>query len=74
VPILVVQGDADRALPVDKTGKRIPAFLEDAGLVVITGGSHAIPWTHAEQVNSVLLQFIHAVPFSADRMAVGAHQ
>lgn len=72
MPILVVQGDADQALPIDKTGKRIPALLKDAELVVIAGGSHAIPWTHAEQVNSALLQFIHAAPFSIDRMAVGA--
>jgi non-heme chloroperoxidase len=70
VPILVVQGDADQALPIDKTGKRVPALLKDAELVVIKGGSHAIPWTHADQVNSGLLRFIHAD--SDDRMAVGA--
>ena len=60
VPILIVQGDADQALPIDKTGKRVPALLKEAELVVIKGGSHAIPWTHAAQVNSALLQFIHA--------------
>lgn len=59
VPILVVQGDADQALPIDKTGRRIPAFLKDAQLVEINGGSHGIPWTHAEQVNSALLEFMH---------------
>ena len=58
VPILVVQGDADQALPIDKTGRRIPAFLKDVELVEIKGGSHGIPWTHAEQVNSALLQFM----------------
>jgi hypothetical protein len=26
--------------------------------VVIAGGPHAIPWTHAEQVNHALLQFL----------------
>ena len=72
VPILVVQGDADQALPIDKTGRRIPALLKDAELVVISGGSHAIPWTHAEQVNNALLQFMDAAPFNTDRMAVGA--
>ena len=72
VPILVVQGDADQALPIDKTGKRVPALLKDADLVVIKGGSHAIPWTHAEQVNSALLQFIHAAAANTNRLAVGA--
>jgi len=26
--------------------------------VVIAGGPHAIAWTHAEQVNNALLQFM----------------
>lgn len=72
VPILVVQGDADQALPIDKTGKRVPALLKEAELVVIKGGSHAIPWTHSEQVNSALLQFIHTAAANTKRMAVGA--
>src|ERR1035438_5984745 len=29
VPILVVQGDADRVLPLDKTGQRPPALIKD---------------------------------------------
>jgi non-heme chloroperoxidase len=72
VPILVVQGDADQALPIDKTGRRVPALLKDAELVVIKGGPHAIPWTHAVQVNSALLQFIHAAGVDASPTAVGA--
>ena len=60
VPILVVQGDADQVLPFEATGKRLPALLDDAQLVVVGGGSHAIPWTHADQVNNALLQFIGA--------------
>jgi non-heme chloroperoxidase len=58
VPILVVQGDADQILPLDKTGKRLPGLIEDVQLVVIEGGPHAIPWTHADQVNTALLDFL----------------
>jgi non-heme chloroperoxidase len=58
VPMLVVQGDADRVLPIGKTGKRLPGLISDTKLVVIEGGPHAIPWTHAGQVNTVLLDFI----------------
>ncbi len=73
VPILVIQGDADQALPFDKTGKRVPPLLEGAELVVIKGGSHAIPWTYAEQVNSALLQFMQAAAVIGSRAAaVGA--
>jgi non-heme chloroperoxidase len=60
VPILVVQGDADMVLPIDKTGRRLPALIKDARLVVIEGGPHAIPWTHADQVNTALLDFIRS--------------
>ena len=58
VPILVIQGDADQVLPLDKTGRRLPALIKDAQLVVVEGGPHAIPWTHAAQVNTALLDFI----------------
>ena len=29
-------------------------------LVVVEGGPHAIAWTHAEQVNTALLDFIRS--------------
>jgi len=60
VPMLVLQGDADRVLPVDKTGRRLPGLLHDVQLVVIEGGPHAIPWTHAGQVNTALLDFLRS--------------
>jgi non-heme chloroperoxidase len=59
VPVLVVQGDADQVLPLDKTGARLPALIKDAQLVVVEGGPHAIPWTHAPQVNTALLTFLN---------------
>ena len=58
VPMLVVQGDADRVLPFDKTGKRLTGLIKDVKLVVIEGGPHAIAWTHADQVNRALYQFL----------------
>src|SRR6201991_2047000 len=60
VPILVVHGDADRVLPLDKTGERLPGVIADSKLVVIEGGPHAIPWTHADQVNTALLDFLRS--------------
>jgi non-heme chloroperoxidase len=58
VPILVIQGDDDQVLPFPKTGERLPGLIGDVQLVVIEGGPHAIPWTHADQVNAALLKFI----------------
>ena len=60
VPMLVLQGDADQVLPIDKTGKRLPDLVNDVKLVVIEGGPHAIPWTHAGQVNTALLDFVRS--------------
>jgi non-heme chloroperoxidase len=60
VPMLVVQGDADRILPYEKTGKRLPGLINDMELVTIEGGPHAIAWTHSLQVNRALLQFVGA--------------
>ena len=60
VPMLVIQGDADQVLPLDKTGQRLPGLIKDMDLVVIEGGPHAIPWTHAGQVNTALLDFIRS--------------
>ncbi len=60
VPVLVVQGDADQVLPLDKTGQRLPALIKDVQLVVVEGGPHAIPWTHAAQVNTALLDFLRS--------------
>src|SRR5271170_6859434 len=58
IPVMVIQGDADRILPFDKTGKRLPGLIADMELVVVAGGPHAIPWTHTDEVNAALLRFL----------------
>jgi pimeloyl-ACP methyl ester carboxylesterase len=58
VPMLVIQGDADRILPFPNTGSRLPGLIKEMQLVVIKGGPHAIAWTHTDQVNKALLDFL----------------
>jgi non-heme chloroperoxidase len=58
VPTLVVQGDADRILPYAATGKRLPGLISNLTHVVIEGGPHAVGWTHADEVNAALLDFL----------------
>ena len=60
VPVLVVHGTEDRILPFDATAARLPALLADVELVAIRGGPHNIVWTHPEEVNKALLDFIGA--------------
>jgi non-heme chloroperoxidase len=58
VPTLVIQGDADRILPITATGLRTAKLIKGARLLVVKDGPHCITWTHAEEVNSELLTFL----------------
>ena len=58
IRVMVIQGDADRILPFDKTGKRLSGLIADMELVVVADGPHAIPWPHTGEVNAALLRFL----------------
>jgi len=58
VPTLVVQGDADRILPIAASGLRTAKLIKGARLSVVKDGPHCITWTHAEEVNTELLSFL----------------
>ena len=58
VPTLVVHGTEDRILPIGATAERLPALIEDVRLVRVEGGPHHIAWTHPEEVNRPLLEFL----------------
>jgi non-heme chloroperoxidase len=60
VPTLVVHGDADRIVPLEVSGQRMPALVKGSRLAVIKGGSHGLNWTHAEELNQALLEFLSA--------------
>lgn len=57
IPCLVIQGNEDKILPYEFTGKVLAAELE-ARLKVISGGSHGIPWTHAEEICDEIIDFM----------------
>jgi pimeloyl-ACP methyl ester carboxylesterase len=66
VPVLVLHGTEDRILPFDSTAARLPALIADCTLVPVEGGPHNICWTHSDEVNRALLEFIVAkVPVAA---------
>ncbi len=58
VPALIVHGTADNILPVDATGRRFAKALPSARYVEIEGAPHGMLWTHAAEVNEVLLEFL----------------
>src|ERR1700683_1444499 len=55
VPTLVIQGDADRILPITATGLRTAKLIKGARHFIVKDGPHCITWTHAEEVNGALL-------------------
>ena len=60
VPVLVVHGTDDRILPFEATAARLPDLIDDIKLVAVEGGPHNIAWTHPDDVNEALLEFIGA--------------
>ena len=58
VPVLVVHGDADRIVPLAASAKRTHEAIKGSQLVVLEGAPHGLNWTHAEQLNRALLEFL----------------
>jgi non-heme chloroperoxidase len=58
VPTLVIHGDADRIVPIKASGEQTAKLVKGARLVAIKDGPHAVNWTHAEEVNAELVNFL----------------
>jgi non-heme chloroperoxidase len=60
VPTLVVHGTADRILPFASTAARLrdDQLIADLTFVEIPDGPHAIGWTHPDEVNRALIDFL----------------
>jgi non-heme chloroperoxidase len=58
IPTLVIHGDADRILPITASGRRTAQLIKGSRLVVVKDGPHCITWTHADEVNRELLDFL----------------
>jgi non-heme chloroperoxidase len=58
VPTFVIHGDADRIVPFAASGEQTAKLVKGARLHVVKEGPHAVAWTHAEEVNSELVNFL----------------
>jgi len=58
VPTLVIHGDADRILPITASGLRTAKLIKGSRLLVVKDGPHCITWTHADEVNGELVDFL----------------
>src|SRR5690606_6247708 len=60
LPTLILHGAKDNILPIDATGRRFHELVPDATYVEIEDAPHGLLWTHAEEVNQALLDFVKA--------------
>src|SRR2546430_3597759 len=58
VPTLVIHGEADRIVPLSAAGQKTAKLVKGARLVAIKDGPHCVLWTHAEEVNTELVNFL----------------
>jgi non-heme chloroperoxidase len=60
VPTLVVHGTADRILPFEATAARLrdENLIADLTVVAVADGPHNIGWTHPQETNAALLEFL----------------
>ncbi|QDP98991.1 alpha/beta hydrolase [Microlunatus elymi] len=58
VPVLIMHGTEDRILPFEATAQRLPGLITDLTVIPVEGGPHNIGWTHPDEVNTALLQFL----------------
>jgi non-heme chloroperoxidase len=58
VPALVIHGDADRIVPIGASGLLTAKLIKGARLAVVKDGPHCIIWTHADEVNRELVNFL----------------
>jgi non-heme chloroperoxidase len=60
IPTLVLHGAADRILPFEATAARLrdERLIADLTVVEIVDGPHNIGWTHPEETNAAMLEFL----------------
>jgi non-heme chloroperoxidase len=58
IPTLIIHGDADRIVPVVASATRMKSTINDAQLELIKDAPHGLIWTHADEVNELLIKFL----------------
>jgi non-heme chloroperoxidase len=58
VPTLIMHGTGDRNVPIDITSRQFARMLPSATYIEIEGAPHGMLWTHGEEINKALLEFL----------------
>ncbi len=57
-PVMILHGTHDRTLPIDATARQFRQVVPRAHYVEFEGAPHGLLWTHAEEANRALLDFL----------------
>ncbi|MFJ2758089.1 alpha/beta fold hydrolase [Nocardioides sp. NPDC087217] len=57
-PTLILHGTKDNILPIEVTGRRFHKAVPEADYVEVEGAPHGLLWTHADEVNTALKEFL----------------
>jgi non-heme chloroperoxidase len=58
VPTLIMHGTGDLNVPIDITSRVLAEMLPSATYIEIEGAPHGMLWTHGDEVNKALLDFL----------------
>jgi peroxiredoxin len=58
VPTLIMHGTGDVNVPIDITSRVLATMLPSATYIEIEGAPHGMLWTHGEEINKALLDFL----------------
>jgi peroxiredoxin len=58
VPALIMHGTGDRIVPIDITSRLLAKMLPSATYIEIEGAPHGMLWTHSDEINKALLDFL----------------
>lgn len=70
VPTLIIHGDADKTVPIQISGDRTAAMIPNSQYVVYEDAPHGLFYTHREELNTQLIQFLGGtLPFEQTQAA-----
>lgn len=58
IPALIIHGDDDAVVPFEVSGQKAHKMIENAELTLIENGPHGLSFTHSDELNQALIDFI----------------
>lgn len=63
IPVLVIHGESDKTVPIEASGERMKIYSPHCEFRAIMDAPHGLIWTHASEVNNMLMNFFEK-PFA----------